>query len=1598
MEQSSNNFFTKINEVIAQAVETVLLLLIKYQDSNTAPPEKLLKSIQEVSKSAQTLTDVSEKYTTEEFQDYPDIFKEIQDCLVKLKKSIQLFHTSEEHFKNNNTLQEGYSSLLQATRLLGMNTICLFRIVFNAAFKRILAEKNAAQEILRAVNVLDGDAQNDISTGCTQACQAAEYLRDVGDSTRAKEASQIIADQIESKANDLINNYNKYHLYGTDDLKDKLLDDVDDLLKELDKIDLVMRVAAPDYEEQPQKIIECGIKLIELLDHCAISSFNQEASKFHSTLPQLLANGREFIELVAVSDLSNFLKDVVKAMNLCLDFKDQRNSMVAAHSKFRDEVVKLLLFSSCPEHRIPPMPQFEEMIEISHIQPLYLVLDRLRNDLDNNDLHDFISGMRSLSENAPILIEEIKKNAIESNNPTKIELAKDIDDSLIKLLDEGKSYIQNPNDDNTKTNCRDIINSLMKKLLDLANVNGVDTEDALAFFSQISRNDEAIEIGKQLMNDLIDLDKNIRNKNSKKSVASVKKVAENQPKFINSQNTTPLTKQLETHLRPLIVQCSDAIKNFDQIPLARKEIQEHIEIVEEILRSNGANENEIPTIPDVNTQNGEDLQKAFNNVIDALDNVDEQLHNGDSTYLEDAVLVFDDAHDRLCDELDDKQQRLLTQSHENLHSALSDYENDPTDINKLKAVETAIKEYIAASEEKKIAKLCNRLRKAARNRDSPQVTHVAKKLVGAVQELGRELSNGNDEQKTLAPLLNKKVIEVLQSSKDLLAAKTSLEAFEITLDELEALLEGTWTVALSLREIAKKALRKGKKIIRDYDANKKVEALMPGFVTICRDLCNALKSYTKWVVYKQMLADLEEEIVNIISKIADGEVKLVNGKDAHDALAKAINDINVNNADDIESAIDLLGILADDIILDANDEIALLLNDLNDLQNKREAALLAGDEEEAAFLLNKINEKTKKLSQLLSHLKGDKFDKKVAKDCVDYINSIANNSELDPHEASVQTNELLSLTNALTVKDSIIQASISGERLTELLHLVRRDDTLQNYRKLQNALGKIEELGPLYIQQILNICDIDPQDQRVPQIHNEIGSLTKYLTLLSEQGKALINDTVDNTSFKQTALDCIDCIDQISKLLSLDLTYICYDAIVSLRSLRMYFHHDPTKAQSTYSHYKDIYAKYQTLIVPILQSDSNLDVIVLSDGHQRITSLITSFEKIVASLLESVAIHKIDMLDANALNTCSGYQQIRETVDIHHKTKFPLSVRMLYLAQLRNIAILQKWLDANKIIQQLTTGINQLNPTTQNAITSQKKAIELCNKIQINCDEKILGNEMRINLNELEILLIDFDQLEHSQHSLEVELKKHFSRVNPSKSHKKGLLSLSGQSKKLAENLQKLKDLARLEARENLQNLSDLARKNLELDELLDSFALDEQQGNEVDYQSLIGDYESDSLQSNLCQVAQQIDNAQKNVKIEDQSAAEVCQNIAQSFVNLSKFTKSGDKENIILEGKRINLLIKEFCKQLKNTVATCQDYRTSERLEKDYVVLHNLSTQLKILCNVKAANIQADDLNNSADDEQLISMSKSIGKALSDGIAAISVSEQTNRKKKSFK
>lgn len=119
---------------------------------------------------------------------------------------------------------------------------------------------------------------------------------------------------------------------------------------------------------------------------------------------------------------------------------------------------------------------------------------------------------------------------------------------------------------------------------------------------------------------------------------------------------------------------------------------------------------------------------------------------------------------------------------------------------------------------------------------------------------------------------------------------------------------------------------------------------------------------------------------------------------------------------------------------------------------------------------------------------------------------------------------------------------------------------------------------------------------------------------------------------------------------------------------------------------------------------------------------------------------------------------------------------------------------------------------------------------------------------------------------------------------------------------------------------------------------------------------------------------------------------LATELERLANAAQDNRRQDVLVCGRSIAAIVNQICDTLRSTAKESTNPLVQDKLLKSSQALKNYSIQLKILTSVKAAS----NVDNNVDaDDQLASMTRALGGALSEGLKAIDIHNKTHTKRK---
>tara|TARA_R110002050_G_scaffold163912_1_gene293917 strand:+ start:2234 stop:2950 length:717 start_codon:yes stop_codon:yes gene_type:complete len=135
------------------------------------------------------------------------------------------------------------------------------------------------------------------------------------------------------------------------------------------------------------------------------------------------------------------------------------------------------------------------------------------------------------------------------------------------------------------------------------------------------------------------------------------------------------------------------------------------------------------------------------------------------------------------------------------------------------------------------------------------------------------------------------------------------------------------------------------------------------------------------------------------------------------------------------------------------------------------------------------------------------------------------------------------------------------------------------------------------------------------------------------------------------------------------------------------------------------------------------------------------------------------------------------------------------------------------------------------------------------------------------------------------------------------------------------------------------------------------------------------------------ISNTAANLTSADDKLRQEAGSLTDQLMRLARAAKEGNRQEIIHSGQAASKSIRELVKELRRVASTITDKRMKDRLLWLASMLLDLSTNMKILCSVKAACGSPDN------DDQIVSVINSIRNALTESVDTINIATRAKKR-----
>lgn len=219
-----------------------MMMVIILQERNADPPPALPNGVEIVTGSAERLHMVAMALAAEDYQEYPDIRKEIEDAATCVEVASQDLKRALNALMTTRDKVSGWEGLVQSCKTMSAKTIRLLQIVYGAEREKLF---RAAQKALDALNNLDpASARNGkefaqrAGEAATQANQLAHYVREKANDAPPQKRKELLglADDLNAGSKQLIDDANKLlRDPGNPNLQRQVANDLSDIKGTINK-------------------------------------------------------------------------------------------------------------------------------------------------------------------------------------------------------------------------------------------------------------------------------------------------------------------------------------------------------------------------------------------------------------------------------------------------------------------------------------------------------------------------------------------------------------------------------------------------------------------------------------------------------------------------------------------------------------------------------------------------------------------------------------------------------------------------------------------------------------------------------------------------------------------------------------------------------------------------------------------------------------------------------------------------------------------------------------------------------------------------------------------------------------------------------------------------------------------------------------------------------------------------------------------------------------------------------------------------------------------------------------------------------------------
>ncbi|GAM27538.1 hypothetical protein SAMD00019534_107140 [Acytostelium subglobosum LB1] len=231
------SFAQHLLEKISENISSLILMVVLLQEQNADLP---IDEITLVANAAASVAEISTNLASEEYQDYPDLQKEILDASSNMLSTKQQTLDSIRAFPNEPNRKRSWDNISEHCRSIGNETIKILHVVYGAEMKRLIKNADIAKQEVESINIEEmaknpEEFANHLSGCIAKILKFASLLKlraqdEQGEWLKSEYVSQ--AHQMEQTGNRLITQVNELLMMSDEGLDPMLVEQFNQTLLE----------------------------------------------------------------------------------------------------------------------------------------------------------------------------------------------------------------------------------------------------------------------------------------------------------------------------------------------------------------------------------------------------------------------------------------------------------------------------------------------------------------------------------------------------------------------------------------------------------------------------------------------------------------------------------------------------------------------------------------------------------------------------------------------------------------------------------------------------------------------------------------------------------------------------------------------------------------------------------------------------------------------------------------------------------------------------------------------------------------------------------------------------------------------------------------------------------------------------------------------------------------------------------------------------------------------------------------------------------------------------------------------------------------------